>query len=180
MILATKRLILRPIRMSEARLYFENATRSEVNFSLGIMPPKSAAYTRGQIREALKDWKRSGARTLAFSIYLKRKRVWVGGMNLRWPHRGVGELGYAVHPKHWGKGYATEAVRRVTALAFEKFAAHRVQATCWVKNPGSMRVLEKSGFRREGRLRGFMRIGDKIRDEFSFAITRADFSETKS
>lgn len=107
MILTTKRLILRPIRMSEAPLYFENASR----------------------------------------------------------------------PSHWGKGYATEAVGRVVETAFRKFSAHRVQATCWVKNQGSARVLEKCGFRREGRLRGFMRVGDRIRDEFGYGITRADFLE---
>lgn len=177
MILTTKRLILRPIRMSEAPLYFENASRPEVNFSLGMLPPKSVAAMRGKIRQGLASWKGRGPRTMAYSIYLKRERVWVGSMNLRWPHRGVAELGYAVRPSHWGKGYATEAVGRVVEMAFRKFAAHRVQATCWVENQGSARVLEKCGFRREGRLRGFMRVGDRIRDEFGYGITRADFLE---
>ncbi len=176
MILKTRRLILRPIRLSEAPLYFENASRSEVNFAAGILPPKSVAFTRGQIRAALRAWKGHGARKMAFSIYSKRDRAWIGGINLRWPHGGVGEIGYAVHPDHWGKGYATEAVERIVALAFEKFSAHRVQATCWVKNAGSRRVLKKTGFREEGRLRGFMRIGDRIRDEFSYGITRVDFA----
>lgn len=176
MILKTKRLILRPIRLDEAPLYFENASRPEVNFAGGILPPKSVADTRKRVRKGVSAWAGRGARLMSFSIYLKRGRVWIGGINLRWPHRGVGEMGYAVHPDHWGKGYATEAVSRVVALAFEKFGAHRVQATCWVKNAGSRRVLNKAGFREEGRLRGFMRIGDRIRDEFSFGITRADFT----
>lgn len=176
MILATKRLILRPIRMSEAPQYYENASRSEVNFALGMLPPKSVDAMREKIRPALASWKKNGARTMAFSIYLKRReRVWVGSMNLRWPHVGVGEMGYAIRPVYWGNGYATEAVEALTALAFRNFGAHRVQATCWVKNRGSARVLEKCGFRREGRLRGFMRVGHRIRDEFGYGITRADY-----
>ena len=174
MILTTKRLILRPIRMSEAPLYFEDASDPEICFAAGL-PPQTRASMRERVRKAAADWKGPGARRMAFSIYLKPKVVWIGGISLRWPHGGVAELGYAIRPAFWGKGCATEAVRLVTALAFEKFAAHRVQATCWVENPGSARVLEKSGFRREGRLRGFMRIGDRIRDESGYGITRADF-----
>ncbi len=176
MTLKTKRLILRPIRMSEAPLYFAYSSLPEVNFALGMLPPKSVAQTRRGIREAVASWRGKGARTMAFSLYLRRERRWIGGMNLRWPHRGVAEMGYALHPDHWGKGYATEAVTRVTALAFETFSAHRVQATCWVKNAGSRRVLKKAGFRQEGRLRGFMRVGNRVRDEYSFGITLADFT----
>lgn len=46
--LKSRRLILRPIRLSEAPFYFENASRSEVDFAAGILPPKSVAFTRGQ------------------------------------------------------------------------------------------------------------------------------------
>lgn len=175
MILTTRRLILRPIRLGEAPLYYEDARLPEVNVAAGMPAPKSFAETRARVRKAAAAWKGRGPRRMAFSIYLKKERAWIGGINIRWPHNGVGELGYALRPAFWGKGYATEAVRAVTALGFRKFAAHRVQATCWVRNTGSGRVLEKAGFRREGRLRGFMRVGDRVRDEFGYGITRADF-----
>jgi len=136
MILTTKHLILRPIRLGEAPLYFEDASDPEVCFAAGL-PPQTMTSMRERVRKAAADWEGLGARRLAFSIYLKPPRVWIGGINIRWPHGGVGELGYAIRPAFWGKGYATEAVRRVTALAFLEFAAHRVQANCRVENPGS-------------------------------------------
>lgn len=93
---------------------------------------------------------------------------------LRWPHRGLGEIGYGLHPRNWGRGYATEAVKRITALAFDRFGAHRVQATCWAKNAASARVLVKAGYNKEGRLRGYLKRGDAVRDEFMFGLARAD------
>lgn len=63
-----------------------------------------------------------------------------------------GELGYWVGRQHWGKGLATEAAGEATTYAFEVLGLHRVWAGPFVRNPASVRVLEKLGFRREGEL----------------------------
>lgn len=88
--------------------------------------------------------------------------------------RSVGELGYSIHPRFWGNGYASEAVRRVVDLAFGELGAHRVQATCWVKNPRSAGVLKNAGLRKEGTLRGYLKRGRMVRDEFMFGLARKD------
>ncbi len=57
------------------------------------------------------------------------------------------ELGYVIHPEHWGNGYATEMLRAVTdALWVRGFA--RIRAGAFSENPASLRVMEKCGMRR--------------------------------
>lgn len=60
------------------------------------------------------------------------------------------ELGYVLHPVHWGRGYATEAATRLLGECFDTWGAHRVLAHCDVQNSASWRLLERLGFRREG------------------------------
>jgi len=52
-----------------------------------------------------------------------------------------------------GHGYATEAARAIVAFGFDTLGLHRIAATCVADNAASAHVLEKIGFRREGRLR---------------------------
>ena len=64
-----------------------------------------------------------------------------------------GEIGYELHPDHWGKGLMTEAVRAVVACGHQTFRLNRIDAWTLPGNGASDRVLEKSGFRHEGTLR---------------------------
>ncbi len=56
------------------------------------------------------------------------------------------EIGYAIAPDMWGKGFATEAVRMMVNTVFALTSAARIVANSRVNNPASRRVLEKSGF----------------------------------
>lgn len=173
MILTTRRLELRPVRADDASLYFALNRRPEVAVPGGFLP-WTLPLARKRLREGAALWKDlDGER--AFAIALKAGGTWIGGITLRWPHRGVGELGYGVTPEHWGRGYATEAVIAVLGFAFARRGAHRVQATCWVGNPASAKVLKKAGLREEGVLRGFLKRGQDVRDERMFGITRWDW-----
>jgi RimJ/RimL family protein N-acetyltransferase len=60
------------------------------------------------------------------------------------------EIGYWLGLKHWGKGYATEAVRAVIDHAFTDLDCEALQASARVTNPASRRILEKCGFQWTG------------------------------
>lgn len=62
------------------------------------------------------------------------------------------ELGYWLTPEAWGRGYATEAGRRVVQIARHALGITRLQAGHYVDNPASGRVLAKLGFRPTGRV----------------------------
>jgi RimJ/RimL family protein N-acetyltransferase len=71
--------------------------------------------------------------------------------------------------KYWGQGIMTEAVKLVTKYAFEKLGLKRVYANVFWGNKQSARVLEKNGFKLEGRLKKYAKKGNKFLDAILFA-----------
>ena len=60
------------------------------------------------------------------------------------------ELGYVLGSRHWGRGYASEALVPVLEHAFGALDMNRIEADIDPQNLASGRVLEKLGFRLEG------------------------------
>ena len=63
------------------------------------------------------------------------------------------EIGWAIHPAQWGKGFATEAAHRMLEFAFSDLQAHRVVAFSHAENTASIQVMKKLNMRQEGSLR---------------------------
>lgn len=68
------------------------------------------------------------------------------------------EIGYWVAREHWGKGYATEAVRTLVCVA-RALGHRRIVAGHFADNPASGRVLHKAGFRPTGDTRARYSLG---------------------
>jgi RimJ/RimL family protein N-acetyltransferase len=71
------------------------------------------------------------------------------------PDRGSAELGYWIGESFRGKGYTTEAARRVLSWAFEVVDFERIQATYRPGNDASAGVMRNIGMQPEGLLRGY-------------------------
>jgi [ribosomal protein S5]-alanine N-acetyltransferase len=68
-------------------------------------------------------------------------------------HRRM-EVGYLVGEREcWGRGFATEAVRRVVDFCFDDLRLHKMTSGCFAGHEASARVLMKAGFTLEGTLR---------------------------
>ncbi len=63
------------------------------------------------------------------------------------------EIGYWLRTRFAGQGYMTEAVRGITAFAFDSLGAWRVEIRCDSQNRRSARVAQRAGFCLEGELR---------------------------
>ncbi|MFN7929616.1 MAG: GNAT family N-acetyltransferase [Blastocatellia bacterium] len=87
--------------------------------------------------------------------------------------RRSAEIGYWLGEGYWGRGIVTEAVRALTDYAFANTDLCRVWANVFAWNPGSMRVLEKAGFAREGVLRQAATKDGQTIDLVLFARIRA-------
>jgi len=74
----------------------------------------------------------------------------IGGCGFEMKDGPVPEIGYWLGVRHWGKGYATEAVRALIDHAFTDLDHKALQSSVRVTNPGSRRVLEKCGFQWTG------------------------------
>lgn len=84
------------------------------------------------------------------------------------------ELGFWLGETMWGRGVMTDAVSAFVPWALERFNLQRVYAHVFERNPASARVLEKSGFTREARLRRAVIKEGEILDEWLFARVLGD------
>lgn len=87
-------------------------------------------------------------------------------------HRLSAELGYWLGEPFWGKGIASQAVGIFTEYAFANFDLVRIYAFVFEWNRASARVLEKAGYRLEGRLEKSVIKDGQIIDQFLYAILR--------
>lgn len=87
----------------------------------------------------------------------------------------IKEIGYVVHPDFWGKGIATAVSGRLIAFGFEELELHRIYATCDPRNRGSSRVLEKTGMKREGRMRENLLMKQGWRDSLLYSILEQEW-----
>ena len=62
------------------------------------------------------------------------------------PKDGVVEIGYGIAQAARGRGYATQAVRQIAAVAFATGKVEVVRAETVLDNYASQRVLKKAGF----------------------------------
>lgn len=74
----------------------------------------------------------------------------VGSCSLKHPDWATlqAEVGYWIGVPFWGRSYATQAVRLVTAYGVEALGLKRIVAEVLEGNEASGRVLEKLGYRR--------------------------------
>jgi ribosomal-protein-alanine N-acetyltransferase len=80
------------------------------------------------------------------------------------------EVGWALHPEEWGRGYASEAAWFAMDWAFRELMVHRIVAYCHADNVASVRVMEKLGMQREGRLRETRWLNQQWCDEYVYAV----------
>ncbi len=89
------------------------------------------------------------------------------------------EIGYALTPSERGKGYCTEALKIMVDYLFLLKETVRIQACTDVKNVVSQKVLEKVGFKKEGRIRKYVFVMGEWRDAFIYSILREEWKEPK-
>jgi RimJ/RimL family protein N-acetyltransferase len=133
--------VLRPISpAAAARL--RAAQRPE---DVAVAPDHPTEFSAGVARQV-----GTGSPLGPFFLHREADEVVVGEIGGGFVAPGVVEIGYAIVPSCWGRGYATEAVRALVERAREVSDIERVIAHTPLDRPASGRVLEKAGFRCTG------------------------------
>ena len=107
----------------------------------------------------------------AFLIIRSSDNTLVGGLTLANIRRGVaqaGSIGYWMGRPFVRQGYMTAAVRAIVPFAFASLRLHRLEAACIPSNAGSIRLLEKTGFVREGYAREYLCINGIWQDHLLY------------
>ncbi|MFN3459745.1 MAG: GNAT family N-acetyltransferase [Oceanibaculum sp.] len=177
-----ERLYLRPPRRRDWRQWAELRALSRDFLTPWEPSWASDALSRTAYRRRLQRYAEEWERDEGYAFFLFRKDddQLLGGITLGNVRRGVaqcGSFGYWMGVPFAGQGHMTEAVRLGLRFAFVTLGLHRVEAACLVHNEASRRVLEKSGFVREGLARGYLKIDGKWQDHLLYATLREDFRD---
>ena len=142
-----------------------------------VWPPDD--LTRSAFRRRLKRYAEDqrGDLAYAFLIFRSEDNGMVGGLTLANIRRGVaqaGSIGYWIGAPFARKGYMTAAVRALIPYAFGTLRLHRLEAACIPGNTASVRLLEKTGFVREGYARSYLCINGTWQDHLLYARLKDD------
>lgn len=146
--LETGRLLLRPPESADIPRLIMLIGDYDVAKNLAVVPhPYGIEDARAYLERSARV--RAEGTGFNFAILRKWDGVFIGCCGLKLDS-GVFEMGYWLGKPYWGKGYATEAARRLAGFAFHDLKAERLEAGYFHDNPGSGRVLEKLGARASG------------------------------
>jgi ribosomal-protein-alanine N-acetyltransferase len=135
----------------------------------------SRASFRRRVRHYLRDLREDIG--YALFVFAVPTGALVGGLTLCNVRRGVTQsctLGYWIGAKYANQGYMTAAVRAIVPFVFDSLELHRLEAACIPSNTTSIRLLEKTGFKREGLARRYLRINGVWQDHLLYALLDTD------
>lgn len=139
----TARLTLRPLERSDAAAIAAVSNDLAVLRNLSFLPyPLTAGGVESWI-----DGQPDSRQWLVASQSGDRQLIGVAGIHP--DGDGGAEIGFWLGQAYWGRGYATEIANAVVAIARRR-AHDPIWAQVLPDNAGSVRVLEKTGFVRDG------------------------------
>lgn len=170
MILKGEKVILRPIRLSDAKRFVKWLADPLVN--------KFMATRRVSMREEL-QWISSLKKqklNKAFAIDTK-DGVHIGSINLSLkPQDKRAALGVMIGDKqYWNRGLGTDAMRTILRYGFGRLRLHRISLKVYAYNPRALKVYTRLGFILEGRGREEVLYRGRFYDDMYMGLLRREW-----
>ena len=176
--LETERLILRKLRLEDAKDVFEYASDPEVSKYVTWEPHRSIEDSINLIKFTHEYYERKEG--IIWGIVYKENNKVIGTCDISPVTKHFrSEIAYALARNYLGKGLMTEAVKEVIRFGFERMNLNRIQAMCIPENIGSYRVMEKVGMKYEGLIREYLYIKGKFQDLKLYSILRIEYFDQK-
>lgn len=167
-ILYSKKFRLRAFKKGDEGSLIENINNKKIERNTSRIPyPYKSKDARFWINHNLKLRRKKKKTEINFAVDIEGKVV--GGIGLDKIDGHKAEIGYWLGEKCWGQGIMTSAVKLVTRYAFTELGLKRVYAYVFLFNKASVRVLEKAGYKYEGKLRKHVLKNNKPIDHLLFA-----------
>ena len=90
-------------------------------------------------------------------------------------HGSRGEIAYDLGRRFWGRGIMSAALPRLLSMGFEALGLNRIEALVTPGNARSARLLDRHGFRHEGRLREYGQWCGAFWDQDMHALLRREW-----
>lgn len=171
--LETERLILRKFYISDIDDFYEYSKNPNIGPNAGWKPHENKEESMTVLIGFIKSEE-------VWAIVNKENNKVIGSIGLHkdWKRelKNVKMIGYVLAESYWGKGYASEAVKRVIEFGFKELNLDLISVYHYPQNIRSNRVIEKSGFKYEGTLRQASVLYDgTVYDDVCYSITKEDY-----
>lgn len=150
----TDRLILRPFKIEDVELAFNNWTNDdEVTEFLRWPSHKDVSVTKKVIENWISNYK--NLNHYQWAIELKEISQPIGAISLVDMDEKTSKvhIGYSIGRKWWNKGMTSEAFNGIIPFLFEEVKVRRIESQHDPNNPNSGKVMLKCGLIFEGKLR---------------------------
>lgn len=175
MILKGKKVILRPVRMSDAPRFVKWFNDPEVNKFMFLRAIDLKAEKKW-IRENLKDKNK-----LNLAIETKRgEHIGTTGLEINRPNNRA-YFGIIIgEKKYWSQGLGYEAAGLIINYGFEKLRLHRIELDVYDYNPRAQGLYRKLGFKKEGVKREHNLYKGKYRQAFYMGLLDREWKKRKN
>jgi ribosomal-protein-alanine N-acetyltransferase len=173
--LVGEKVFLRYLETKDAEALLQLESRNQSFFQMYMGTREQEFYTlEGQLQRIQRNQEKKDLdQNYSFGIFLIENGEMIGTIALfevLRAHLQSCFVGYFLDKNQNGKGYMTEAVRMIVTYSFEELKLHRIEAGVMPHNIGSMKVLMKAGFHKEGIARKNVKIDGTWQDHQVLAI----------
>ena len=160
--LRTRRLTLRPFRMSDRRSLRQllEAVNIQSLFEAGGLRVTVHRLVKTLIRDGVEPALDSAPRRLSLAIVPRGRRTPIGGALLACDTENQAEIGLWLSPDHQAKGYGQEALHALIAYGFGQLGLRRITGTCRDNNPESIRLMTRADMTFQCRLKTTTRLAN--------------------
>lgn len=179
--LETERLILRDYQENDFDEYYRLKTDSKTMYYLQDIQlfTKEEAYE--DFRMVLNDMVKEDRKFYFLHMELKDSHEQLGSVGYtvlnETPVGKIVGAGYFIYPKFWGKGYTTEAFKRVLEFAFVDNNVYRLSTGCLAENVGSERVMQKCGLIKEAEHIDYEWHDGKMKTRLEYRLLKSEFGK---
>lgn len=173
----TERLILRPIQTDDKTDFFAYRSDTETNHFQSFVP-KTIQEVEKFIANSAKGFNQPNT-WFQLMIIEKSTNNIVGDIGIHFlsgENKQV-EIGCTLSKKIHGKGYATEALKKIFDILFRDFDKHRIIASIDPKNKKSIQLMERIGMRKEAHFVESLLINGVWADDIIYAILQKEWGE---
>ncbi len=168
----TDRLILRPLKMSDAGDMYAYARDPEVSRYVLWDAHRSIWETRRFLHFARNQYRKGFP--ASFAVEWRESGRMIGTIGFMWvnPDYKSAEVGYSLSREYWNRGIMTEALSAILRFGFEVLKLNRIEAQYDIENPASGKVMLHCGMQYEGTLRQRILNKGKFVDVAIYAILK--------
>ena len=172
--LETERLLLEEITINDAQDLYEIRSDSKVMKYFDREMHKKIDDTLEMIEEIKKSFKEKNGITWIMKEKDSKKVIGYLGFWRLIRDKVRGEIGYALKPAYWNKGFMKESLIKIIGFGFNEFGLHSIEANVNPENINSIKSLERIGFKKEAYFREDYFFQGKFLDSVIYSLLETD------